>query len=158
MPDVPAELLSQTYQCPDCAAEGLGPKPGSEFSWAAAPKYKDGVRRVNYCKVHQSKRASASRAKRLAESPKDGPVWAAKRAADRRYVDKNRDAWREKQVERSRRWRKLHPEASRAAVATWAEKNRAKRKASQDAFVQRRRLRGVRPIRGKRREEGGDGQ
>ena len=158
MPDVPQELLSQTYQCPDCAAEGLGPKPGSEFSWAAAPKYKDGVRRVNYCKAHQSKRASASRAKRLAESPKDGPVWEAKRASDRRYVDRNRVEWRKQQAERSRRWRQRHPEQARMSVAAWAEKNRAKRKESQDAYIQRRRVRGVRPIRGKRGQGGSDGQ
>jgi hypothetical protein len=158
MPDAPEELLNQRYQCPDCAAEGLGPKLGSEFSWPKAPKYRDGVRRNNYCKAHQSKRTSASRAKRLAESPKDGPVWEAKRATDRRYVDRNRDEWRKKQAERSRLWRQRHPEQARLSVAAWAEKNRAKRKESQNAFVQRRRLRGVRPIRGKRREEGGDGQ
>lgn len=154
MPDVPEEFLSQSYQCADCAAEGLGPKPGAEFSWVSAPKYKGGVRRTPYCKAHQSKRASASRAKRLAEEPKDGPVWEAKREADRRYVERHRAEWRKKQAERSRRWRQRHPEQARLSVAAWAEKNRAKRKQSQDAFVQRRRLRGVRPIRGKRREEG----
>lgn len=157
MPEVPQELLDQLYVCSDCAAEtgGDGLRPGSEFPWSKAPKYKHGLRRGAYCKRHQSLRSGAANAKRLANAPKDGEVWQKKRAAEKRYRERRGTGYLEIQRERMRAYRKRHPDRARASVAAWAEKNRAKRKESQDAYVARRRLRGVRPLRARRPEEGG---
>lgn len=159
MADVPEELLHQLYPCPDCAAEtgGDGLRPGTEFSWVAAKAYRGGVRRAAYCKRHQALRSSQSRKKRLAAEPKDGAVWAAKRAADQDYRERNLEERRAQEREAARRYRQRHPERARLSVATWAARHPETRKRSQVAYRERRRLRGVRPVREKRRPAEGDG-
>jgi hypothetical protein len=155
MPDVPEELLHQRYPCPDCAAEtgGDGLRPGTEFSWVAAKGYKGGVRRVAYCKRHASRRASESRKKRLAAEPKDGQVWAAKRATDRALRERNLDERRAQERAAAQRYRQRHPERARLSVLAWAARHPETRKQSQDAYRERRKLRGVRPVRQKQRPE-----
>jgi hypothetical protein len=155
-PYVDAADLEHFYQCPMCAAEGIGPKRGDAFQWPKAKGYAKGYRRSNNCKAHESQRVAARQKQRLADAPKDSTVWEKKRQDTKSW----RDAHRERHLAQSRaaakRWRDKHPEQARASVAAWAEKNRAKRKESQDAWAARKRLRGVQPIRGKRREDGGE--
>ena len=157
---VPEELLQKEYACPDCAAEtgGDGLRPGTEFAWVPAKNYRYNLRRNTYCKRHQSIRSSASRKKRLASEPKDGPVWQAKRAADLALKERHPDRRREQTRLAAARYRQNHPERARAAVRAWAERNPEQRKVSQDAYRQRHKLRGVRPVRRKRSENTNDAQ
>ena len=132
------------YPCPDCAAEqgDAGLNPASEFYWVKAPRYKDGVRRSPHCKRHTKARQLAARNK---SEPGSG-TREAKRRADRADAARNRD----KQRVHSATYRKRHPEKVAERYRNWVERNRDKRKATQDAYQQRKRLRGVRPQRPKR--------
>lgn len=132
--EVPEEQLRSLYQCADCALEGLGPKPGSEYNWVKAARYKGGVRRLPYCKVHQSARNGAAQKKRMQrpEAKQKRRAWfranwtryrAANYAASRAYYQRKRE-------ERAAQYRE------------WVAANPEKRKASQDAWRQRQRLRG----------------
>lgn len=143
--EVPDELLQQLYQCKDCAKEGIGPLPGTEFNWVKAARYKNGVRRDAYCKRHQNIRKVAAN-KKARQDPE-----VNQRLLD--YYKGRREKDQPKARLRQARWRKKHPELAASHYYDWLERNRAKRKESQDAYRERRRVRGSQPVRRKRRPD-----
>lgn len=108
--------------CPDCGHC----KPLAEFD-----------KGQDYCKPHMRARKSASRAKALATSE---AARAKKRMADKRY----REAHREQRVAAATAWKRRNPDKVAAWYARWAASNPEKRRASQDAYRARQRLRAER--------------
>lgn len=135
--EVPEELLSMRYQCPDCARENQGPKPGAEFNWVRAPQRKYGVRRLTYCRPHQSARNGQSQKVRMQKPEAKAKRRAWDRANWTRYIA--RRYARHKEYYARNRAKRL------AAYAAWAAANPEQRKVSQDAWRKRKRLRG-RPV------------
>lgn len=154
--EVPDDLLRQSYVCKDCAREtgGDGVQPGTAFNWARAPRYALGFRRQAYCRRHQSIRNGRAQKDRMQQPEArekrrawDRENWSRYRA--RRYAD-NRAYYARKRDERAQAYRE------------WVEANPEKRKASQDAWRARRRLRGKpesvvwkpRSMRGREQDDG----
>lgn len=139
--EVPEELLAQEYPCKDCADErggdDKGLNPGSAYTWVRAKAYKGGVRRTAYCKRHQSIRNGRAQKTRMQQPEAKAKRRAWDRENWRRYVTARYAAYRS--YYRRNRERRL------AYYAEWAAANPDKRKASQDAWRERRRLRG-RPV------------
>lgn len=108
------ELLAATYRCADCDAQ----RPADVFAWRKDPRVRWQVTRQAYCRTHQSARNSAAQKKRMADA--DARKAQTERAKARRPLDRPmRAKW-------SRADYRKHPE---------------KRKASQDAWRERQKLR-----------------
>lgn len=105
--------------CPDCGRC----KPLAEFG-----------RGQDYCKPHQLARVSAARAKALATSEE---ARAKKRAADARYRERHKG----QRTEYMRTWKRRNADKVAAWYARWAEQNPNKRRATQEAWRERRKLR-----------------
>lgn len=88
----------------------------------------------SYCKAHQLARASAARAKLLAASE---TARLRKRAADARY----RAAHAAERAASTRDWKRRNPDKVAAWYARWAAENPERRRASQEAYRERRRIR-----------------
>lgn len=130
--EVPEELLSTMYQCPDCARENQGPKPGAEFNWVRASG-KHGVRRLTYCRPHQSARNGRAQKLRMQTEEAKAKRRAWNRANWTRYREMyyrvNRNAYRKNRAARL------------ARNAAWAAANPEQRKKTQDAYRERKRAR-----------------
>lgn len=125
----------QFRRCPDCAKAGQALTPLSAFDRIKAARYKDGYRYRAYCRFHQNIRtARLAREKRAAGVP---PSENAVRA--RRNYAKSAKG-RETARRSTRNFRKAHPEVMHAAYKNWVAKNPDKRKASQDRYRERERL------------------
>lgn len=112
--------------CPDCARErgGSGCTPLPDFNQGQ-----------DYCRRHMLARKNASRAKTLATSEE---ARAKKRAADKRYRERHA-------TERAtylQTWKKRNSQKVAQWYARWVAANPEKRRESQDAWRQRRSLRG----------------
>lgn len=105
--------------CPDCGHC----KPLDAFN-----------RGQDYCREHQAARVSAARARALATNPE---ARAKKRAADKRY----RESHAAERAAYMRTWKRLNAPKVALWYARWAAANPEKRRASQQAYVERRRLR-----------------
>ena len=123
------ELLSATYRCADCVAQ----RPADVFAWRKDPRVRWQVTRQAYCRTHQSVRNSAAQKKRMAQE--DARKAQTERAKARRPLDRPmRAKW-------SRMDYQKHPEKYAERYKAWVEANPEKRKASQDAWRERQKLR-----------------
>ena len=131
-------LLSQEYRCADCGEM----RPADLFAWRKVPVTTRGQRRFGvipqaYCRPHQSKRNGRAQQVRM-QNPE---AKAKRRAWDRanwtRYIARRYADYQ--------KYYAAHRAQRAAAYAKWVAANPEKRKASQDAWRERRRLRG-RPV------------
>lgn len=150
---VPPEQLAAEYQCPRCAAEGIGPKPGSDYTWTTAARYKGGVRRAAWCKAHQSKASSAAQKQRLAAHGPGTPVRDKFRAGWRKSTATYRAVHPDRAKASAKKYRETYPDRVAAMKARWEEANPEKRRAIRDAYRAKQRLRGVPQVRQRERPE-----
>ena len=130
-------LLAASYRCADCARAtgGDGLRPAEAFAWRKSPRSRYGVDKQGYCRTHQSARNSAAQKERLANPDA--------RAAQTKRTLKNRDQERSKRNAWQRANARKNPELHAARYRAWVEANPDKRKASQDAYRARQRLRSL---------------
>jgi hypothetical protein len=122
-------LLAASYRCADHDAL----LPADQFAWRREPRRANGVDRQAYCRTHQSQRNSAAQKKRMQQT--EARKAQTERAKARRPKDKAaRAAW-------TKMDRRRNPGKYADRYNDWLERNRDKRKVSQDAYRERQKLR-----------------
>lgn len=127
-------LLEQQYRCADCGED----RPANVFAWRRVKAASRGFRRFGvapqgYCRSHQSIRNGASQKERL----KKPEAKEKRRAWDRA----NWTRYRARRYAEFRRYYARNRARLLANYAQWAADNPEKRKASQDAYRERKRQR-----------------
>lgn len=125
--------IVQPKICSDCAAEGNdAPQPPEAFYVIAGSLSKR-------CKRHHAVYVNAQKAARKAANPEAEAE--RQRAIQARYEQSKKGSAKHRELQE--RYRKRHPDAVADRYAEWVENNPDKRKATQDAYNERQKLRGV---------------
>ena len=123
---------TRTKVCPDCAAEGLtDPQPSENFYHIKSPRNTGGYRLSAYCKRH----TKARNAKAARDAPAGSGIKQSRARARAAWRTRNPERW--KAIRRS--WARRHTQATAKTYSNWVETNKARRKASQQAWYTKRR-------------------